>query len=919
MSIDLGGTLADSLGMKLQRRGKSLTGPCIGCNSSDAFSLDAEKGAGHCFSCGAGWSPYDLALAVLGDKERAIALCVALGIFQPRNSDPNADPLEWIASQKSVSVAAFKAFGANVCGTRAIAFPAYGPDGKQCTTFSLHASGEKGLFAKGKPAGLFFPHVDGKPRLPQADETWHLVEGPKDAAALHDLGLLACGLNTCRLAAKFARLFDGVDVVVIPDRDRAGEDGAHHTSRVLKGVAASLSIAILPAEFTETKGADVRDVLATHGGRDKVLQAIADAKTPKEWIPSENNKSPDVSFVEVSMPDGEPVRLEIGPQQGSKPQRLVVAKRGEIEHRDKIDTNSSVSRDRFYKRFAKKADLEADDLPVLLDPHLANLSQEIDLDVKDFGGTGDDDSQATFAVNLCRDWELWHTPSGDAFATFQLNGRKQSWPVRSKMLKEYLSKRHFDETKEAIGSESLSAAINVISAKAKFEGAAHPVHIRFAEHGQNIYIDLCDDDWRAIEITPQGWSIVDDPPVRFRRSSGMLPLPEPQRGGKLDLLRQFMSVDETTWRCIVGFLIGAMRPRGPFPILALFAEHGAGKSSAARIIRSLVDPSIAPIRAEPKDARDLMISANNNWCIAFDNLSHIPSWLSDALCRLSTGGGFATRALFTDQDEVIFDAQRPCMLMAIEEVANRSDLLDRCLIVALLAISDDKRRTETELLAAFESVRPLILGALLDAVSTALRRVAHVKLAKLPRMADFATWVTAAEPGLGWDENSFMDAYMANCAVANQVAIESAQISAPLLKLLKDCGAWSGTCSDLLDELKSRVPIDVLRHKHWPANAQALSGRLKRLATNLRKIGWAAEWHRDGSQRTVSISRCDPSAKNESQTTSSHDASRTSSQGPACEPMQGDAAQCKADAHDACDANDDLFRPSPGPWNPDRF
>ena len=60
-----------------------------------------------------------------------------------------------------------------------------------------------------------------------------------------------------------------------------------------------------------------------------------------------------------------------------------------------------------------------------------------------------------------------------------------------------------------------------------------------------------------------------------------------------------------------------------------------------------------------------MIAATNGWCLAFDNVSVIQAWLSDALCRLATGGGFATRGLYTDDEETIIDAQRPVVLNGV--------------------------------------------------------------------------------------------------------------------------------------------------------------------------------------------------------------------------------------------------------------
>src|SRR5207253_9109386 len=187
--------------------------------------------------------------------------------------------------------------------------------------------------------------------------------------------------------------------------------------------------------------------------------------------------------------------------------------------------------------------------------------------------------------------------------------------------------------------------------------------------------DLADKDWRAVEVTGRGWRIVANPPVRFIRPRGLLPLSQPASGGCVAELRDYLNVSsDAAWQLAVAWLVAAFFPHGPYPVLALHGEQGSAKSTMARLLRSLIDPNAAPLRSEPREARDLIISATNGWLVALDNLSHLPPWLSDALCRLSTGGGFATRELYTDSEEVIFDAQRPVILTGIEEVATRSDL-----------------------------------------------------------------------------------------------------------------------------------------------------------------------------------------------------------------------------------------------------
>jgi len=412
----------------------------------------------------------------------------------------------------------------------------------------------------------------------------------------------------------------------------------------------------------------------------------------------------------------------------------------------------------------------------------------------------------------------------------------------------------YETYNRVFNSEALAAGLNLVEARAAHDGDERPVYVRVAEYGGNVYLDLCNETWQVIEITPNGWRLADDAPVRFRRTGGMLALPMPVTGGKVDDLRTFINVDDDDWRLVVAWLVAALRFRGPFPILALFATQGAGKSTAARLLRSLVDPNTAPLRCQPKDDQNLMISATNTWIVAYDNLSHVPPWLSDALCRLSTGGGYATRELYTNSDEVIFDAMRPILLNSIEEVAHRPDLLERCLAGQLPPIPDERRRAEAKIMTEFEAARPRILGALLDAVAGALRELPTTTLARSPRMADFALWATAAESALGWQPGSFMSAYDRNRQAANDLALEASPIATRLLEFLATAGEWSGTSSDLLAKLNEPFS-DKRPPPHWPKNARALSGELRRLAPNLAAAGWSIDFGRKpGGKRTRVLS-----------------------------------------------------------------
>jgi hypothetical protein len=464
-------------------------------------------------------------------------------------------------------------------------------------------------------------------------------------------------------------------------------------------------------------------------------------------------------------------------------------------------------------------------------------------------------SRATLLVELAFDADLFHTPNGEAFARVPVNGHCENWQFRSKAFRRWLSLRFFEKYKTTPGAQAIQDALAVLEGMAQFNAPEKTLYTRIGEQDGAVYLDLANESWQAVEITGKGWRITDAPPIFFRRSIGMLPLPQPLPGGSVENLREFINIaSRDDWALLSAWLIGALRPQGPYPVLVLHGEHGAAKSTASRVLRSLVDPNTVALRSEPRDARDLMITAKNGWVIALDNLSNIPVWLSDALCRLATGGGFATRELFTDSDEVLFNAQRPVLINGIEELATRNDLLDRSVVTYLPAISEEKRRSESEFWSGFEKERPLILGALLDAVSSALRNLNAVQLDRLPRLADFALWVAAAESAMGLEKNQFINAYAKNREETNSLALDSSVVATAIVSMIDTVGLWSGTATELLSELGTQVDDETKKQPGWPRRGNALSNKLRRLAPNLRAVGITISFDREGKKRSRIIS-----------------------------------------------------------------
>lgn len=512
-------------------------------------------------------------------------------------------------------------------------------------------------------------------------------------------------------------------------------------------------------------------------------------------------------------------------------------------HTDKIDVATSKERERFIRAVVKgRKGLDKNALSANLDRVAAEIVAKPQEDDDASGGEGKKrPSQADILVKIAEGAELFHTPGGhdsEGYATVIVNGHAETWPIASKGFKRWLGKLFFDMTQKAPSSQAIQDAVNVIAGRAVHEGQEKPVAIRLARTDEGIFLDLADEQWRVVHITSAGWRVANEAPVKFVRKRGMFALPAPDIGGSISHLRDLVNLpNDDAWKLFVGWLVMAFCPDQPFPVLVVNGEQGSAKSTLCRVARALIDPNIAPLRRPPRDDRDLMIAATNGWIVGFDNLSSLPAWLSDSLCMLATGGGFATRELYTDSDEKLFDATRPIMVNGIEDLATRSDLLDRAVTLTLPTIPDDQRRDEKELWNTFERLRPLILGAILDAVVMAIRNRPTTKLATKPRMADFALWIVAAEPALGWAKGDFLAAYNTNRGAANSLALESSIIGPPVLALMDKDELWQGTAKDLLAEIERNTDDKTKKRKEWPTSPRKLAGELRRLAPNLRREG----------------------------------------------------------------------------------
>lgn len=457
--------------------------------------------------------------------------------------------------------------------------------------------------------------------------------------------------------------------------------------------------------------------------------------------------------------------------------------------------------------------------------------------------------------------EFFHDPERRPWATVPVADHLETMALDSRDFAHWLG--HLAHTHGGASQQSIKDATATLEAHARYAGGEHAVYTRLATREGAAYLDLGDPAWRAVEITTSGWTVMSgEPPVKFRRPPSMRALPEPAREGSVEALRHLVHVSDEHWPLVVGWLVGCLSPTGPYPLLVLHGEQGSGKSTTAKLLRSVIDPARPDHRGLPENERDLMIAATNSRILAFDNLSGLGgrgnAWVSDALCRLSTGGGYATRALYSNDEEQLFEVQRPVILNGIDALPQRSDLLSRSLLVELPRLPEDQVRTDRDLWRCFQGLLPLILGGLLDAAAASLANLDSIKLSTLPRMADHVVWVAAAESALGWAPGTYQASYASSRQDATDAALEASPLS-PYLEAVADGNRRTAT--ELHEQLEQLAGESVTKQRGWPSNATQLSSHLKRLAPDLRRIGIEvdrASEGRGGSRRKTICLRRDP-------------------------------------------------------------
>ena len=447
--------------------------------------------------------------------------------------------------------------------------------------------------------------------------------------------------------------------------------------------------------------------------------------------------------------------------------------------------------------------------------------------------------------------ELFHDAQGNTYAKTQgktnIRENKQEYTkilkIRSAEFNEFLRKLNYDTTKRGLNKTMLEEVVETISTIATYEGSTEEVSLRVSQKDRVIFYDLCQPNWSVVNITSNGWEVLDKSPVSFVRTSNMKSLPVPmnipnretRRG--INKLLKHINIRADELPLLVGWMLMAMQSgSGAYPILVINGPAGSGKSTAVRMIRAVIDPNQADLLAQPSPDNIKVLSEGNH-VLAFDNISKISPQLSDMLCMVATGGSQTVRKKYSDNDAFTVSIKKTIIMNGIADFVNRGDLASRSVKISLRRI--ETRKTEDMAQKEFNNDLPEIFSALLDGLSHALRNIDSVQVNDMTRLADFCRWATAAHTAYGWDESDFMDAYTKNVTSSHVDTLDASPFSAAIVELYDDRGGFHGrplTLLALLEE-KEYVSTKSKFSAGWVRTAKGVVNQLENIQTSLEAVG----------------------------------------------------------------------------------
>lgn len=457
--------------------------------------------------------------------------------------------------------------------------------------------------------------------------------------------------------------------------------------------------------------------------------------------------------------------------------------------------------------------------------------------------------------------ELFTDIDGVAYATISINGHQENIRINSTIFKNFVIKTIYDRTNKPPSKSQLDNIIAIFAIQAQFEGKVYEVHLRAARVNDKLYIDLCDEKWNSIEISPEEIKILKNPLVKFKRYKHMkeMVFDLDAKIKDIDLLWKYIPIHEEDKKVLAPHIALLLIPDIPYAMLIVYGSQGSGKSFCLKLLRQIIDPSSLKLLSLAKDKTELYQQLGHHYLPIFDNVTSLNKEYSDLFCKVVTGEGFSKRQLYTDDDDVIYNFIRKLGFNGINLAGEEPDFLDRSVPINLSRIPRSARKTEAQILKEFEKDRPKITGAIFKIIQKTIPLVPKIETETklLPRMADYAIWCEAASQVLGADPGVFIDNFFGKIDGLNKEAIEANPIASSIIEFMKDKKEWDGVSSQFLNQLNQvadNLQINT-RQPIWPKSPNILRRKINDIKSNLEDSGLQIFFNRNKDSRTIFISK----------------------------------------------------------------
>lgn len=452
------------------------------------------------------------------------------------------------------------------------------------------------------------------------------------------------------------------------------------------------------------------------------------------------------------------------------------------------------------------------------------------------------------------DLVLFHDQNSVGYARICSKNRLMNVPIQSAEFKMYVRFLFFSKTDESISNVQLDEVLSLCEAKAIFEREQHELHHRVAQTKEAFYYDLCNEDGEVVKVDEKGWSVLPGAEVPFLFKVGLgKEQVRPVRGGSLkDLLPLINLTDPDEQMIFLSTLPVRFIREVDQAIAYVSGPAGSGKTTLLKMTKDLLDPSSGGISMPIKKVDDAVSFLSQSWVFANDNISRIDNELSDFLCVVATGAESSRRTLYTNSDITVFKLKNPAYLTGVNMEVYRSDLMSRLLLFKTEAVAIGGRRGANEIQAIFENIKPMLLGAIFDTLSQAIKVVKTLPHKTESRMADFALWGAACAEVLGYGAERFETAMQKSLKYGAYDSIHSFSAGRALVDLIEREGHFSGTQAQLLQKLKNAEDGQGW-YETVASNPSVLGKKLRELENSFAQIGILIDFGKRTSKERIVV------------------------------------------------------------------